>query len=331
MQRIIQVGLGAMGQGWANCVAQSERWEATAYVDVNRKRLAAAAERHGMPRNRCFRDLKTALGSVEADAVLDVTPQQTRRDVCATALEYGLHVLCEKPLADTVKNAVALTEQARSVNRTLMVAQNYRYQPATQTAKRFIARGRLGKVGYVGVSFHKGPHFGGYREQMPYPLLLDMAIHHFDMMRCILGGDVAAVQGTSINAPWNWNRGDATVSAFLEMSDGVGVNYFASWVSQGWETDWNANWRIEGEKGVLLIEDSQVYIADKCATRRRVAPVKMAHTHQAWLLDGFATALEKKVEPDTSAGNNLNSLMTTHAMTRAVEEQRRVRVEELLQ
>ncbi len=330
MQRMIQVGLGAMGEGWAHVVAQSECWEAAAYVDVNRGRLAAAAELHGMPKNRCFRDLKTALCSVEADAVLDVTPQQVRRSVCTTALEYGVDVLCEKPLADTVENAVALTTLAGACNRTLMVAQNYRYQQATQTAKRCIARGRLGRVGYVGIAFHKGPHFGGYREKMPYPLLLDMSIHHIDMLRCILGVDIVAVQGLSLDAPWNWNRGDATVSACLELEGGIGANYFGSWVSRGWETDWNANWRIEGEKGVLLIEDSQVYITNKQGSRRKVAPVKMARTHQAWLLDAFAAALQKKVEPETSAGNNLNSLAATHAMVRAVAEQRRVRVEELL-
>lgn len=331
MQRIIQVGLGAMGRDWADCVAQSEKWEAAAYVDINRKNITAAAERHGMPKNRCFRDLNIALRSVEADAVLDVSPQQTRPAICTTAMECGLDVLCEKPLADTLANATALANLAQTTGRTLMVAQNYRYQPAVQTARKFIAQGRLGKVGYAGVSFHKGPHFGGYREEIAYPLLLDMSIHHFDMMRCILGKDIEAVQGASINAPWNWNKGDATLSACLELEEGIAVNYFSSWVSQGWETDWNGNWRIEGEKGVLLIEDSQVYFSSKNATRRKVPLVKMAKTHQTWLLDGFATALEKKMEPETSAGNNLNSLAATHAMTCAVQEQRRILVQELFE
>ena len=330
MQRIIQVGLGAMGQGWADQVAQSDQWEAAAYVDLNRKNMTMAAERHGMPKNRCFRNLNTAIRSVEADAVLDVTPQQSRRAVCATAMECGLEALCEKPLADTLENAKALIELSRTTGRTLMVAQNYRYQPAVQTVKKFIAQGKLGKLGYIGVSFHKSPHFGGYREQMAYPLLLDMSIHHFDMARCICGKDIEAVQGMSIQTPWNWNKGDATLAAFLEMENGVGVNYFGSWVSRGWETDWNANWRIEGEKGVLLLENSQVYFTNKCATRWKVPLVKMANTHQAWLLDGFATALQKKREPETSAGNNLNSLAATHAVVCAAQEQRRLIVKELI-
>jgi len=330
MRRIIQVGLGAMGQGWADCVAKSEKWEAAAYVDINRSNLMTAAERHGMPKSRCFRDLNTALRSVEADAVLDITPQQCRRAVCTTALECGMNVLCEKPLADTVANAQVLAELSRSTGRVLMVAQNYRYQPVVQTAKRVVASGKLGCVGYMGISFHKGPHFGGYREQMAYPLLLDMSIHHFDMVRCISGKDITAVQGLSINAPWNWNRGDSTLEACLELEGGIGVNYFASWVSRGWETDWNGNWRIEGDKGVLLIEDSQVYFTDKQKTRRKIPLVKIEKTHQDWLLDNFCIMLQKKMEPETSAGNNLNSLAATHAVVKAIQEKRRFTVQELL-
>lgn len=330
MQRIIQVGLGAMGQGWADQVAQSNQWEAAAYVDLNRRNMTVASERHGMPKNRCFRNLNTAIRSVEADAVLDATPQQSRRTVCATAMECGLDVLCEKPLADTIQNAKALIECSRTTGRTLMVAQSYRYQPVVQTAKKFIAQGKLGQIGYIGVSFHKGPHFGGYREQMAYPLLLDMSIHHVDMLRCICGKDVTAVQGMSIQTPWNWNKGDATLAALLEMDAGIGVNYFGSWVSRGWETDWNGNWRIEGEKGVLFIENSHVFFTDKQASRRKIPLVKMPSTHQAWLLEGFVAALQKKREPETSAGNNLNSLAATHAMVCAVEEQRRLVVKELI-
>lgn len=331
MRRIIQAGLGAMGQGWADHIAQSERWEAAAYVDLSRKHLTAAAEKHGMPKNRCFRDINTALQSVEADAVLDVTPQQTRREICTAALDHGVDVLCEKPLADTPSNAQALVTRAREAGRLLMVAQNYRFQPVVQTVRRFIGQGRLGRVGYVGVSFHKGPHFGGYREKMAYPLLLDMSIHHVDMMRCMLGLDIEAVQGVSINAPWNWNKGDASAMLQFEMVGGVVVNYFASWVSSGWETDWNGNWRIEGEKGVLLIENSEVFFSTKSGTRRKTPLVKMARTHQAWLIDAFAHCLDKELEPETSGGNNLNSLLATHAALRAVEEERRVLVNELFE
>ena len=330
MKRIIQVGVGGMGLGWTDRVAESDAWEAAAYVDTNRTNLMAAAARHGMPRRRCFIDYRNALRTVEADAVLDVTPQQVRRAVCSDALRSGLDVLCEKPLADTMTNALALVERAEKAKRTLMVAQNYRYQAVIETARRFIAQGRLGAVGYAGVNFHKGPHFGGYREEMAYPLILDMSIHHFDLMRCLLDSDIKTVTATSLDTPWNWNKGDATVMAQLELENGAAVNYFASWVSSGWETGWNADWRIEGEKGVLSIERDELYFSAAPERRRKLRLLKWPRAHQAYLLEAFGKAIETKTEPETSGRRNLNSLAATHAVVRAAKTRRRVAVRDLL-
>jgi len=319
-----------MGAGWTDRVAESTRWEAAAYVDTNRRNLMAAAQSHGMPKSRCFTDLAEALSSVEADALLDVTPQQFRKGVCLAAFKHGLHVISEKPLADSLRNARIIVAAAERCGCTYMVAQNYRYQSVVQTAKRFIAQGRLGDVGYVGVNFHKGPKFGGFREQMAYPLVLDMSIHHFDMMRCLFDTDIRAVSGVSINAPWNWNRGEATVMAQLELANRVCVNYFASWVASGAETDWNADWRFEGGKGVLLWEDSKLSFSNKARSRRQIPPVKWPVAHQAYLLNAFADALDSATEPETSGRRNLNSLATTYAVVRAVKERRVVTVAEML-
>ncbi len=330
MKRIIQVGVGGMGSGWTDRVAESPRWQAAAYVDTNKANLIAAAERHGLSKRRCFKDFRTAIQSVEADALLDVTPQQCRREVCVEALKSGLHVLSEKPLADTLRNAKAIVQCARKNGRTYMVAQNYRYQPVMQTVKRLIDRGRLGEIGYVGVSFHKGPHFDGYREEMPYPLILDMAIHHFDLLRYLLDDDVDEVSATSIDTPWNWNQGDASVMAQLRLKGGAMANYFGSWVSTGWETGWNADWRIEGAKGVALIERDTVYFSGNAGRRRKVPLVKMPLIHQDCLLDTFAKALDSGEEPETGGDRNLNSLATTHAVVLAAKQKRRVQVRELL-
>ncbi|NLE66847.1 MAG: Gfo/Idh/MocA family oxidoreductase [Lentisphaerae bacterium] len=330
MKRLIQVGVGGMGAHWTSVVAASEKWQAAAYVDTDRRNLMAAAARHGMPRNRCYTNLARALREVEADALLDVTPQQSRKDVCTAAMECNLDVLCEKPLADTLRNAKALVARAERLGHILMVAQNYRYTPLPQTVKRILAAGKLGALGYAGISFHKGPHFGGYREKMPFPLVLDMSIHHFDLLRFLTDSDVRAVQGATINAPWNWFKGDASVMAALELENGLCVNYHASWVAQGWETPWNANWRFDGSKGVLLWENDELFLASSPARRRKIREVKWPVTAQAFLLDAFAAAIESRHAPETSAADNLKSLAVTYALVRAVKEKRRVELRELL-
>lgn len=330
MKRIIQVGVGGMGLGWTDRIAESKEWEAAAYVDVNTANLKFAAQRHQMPKSRCFTAVADALAKVKADALLDVTPQQFRRGVCETALKAGLDVMSEKPLADSLRNAKAIVACAAKCKRTYMVAQNYRYQPVVQTIKAFIKGDRLGAVGYAGVNFHKGPHFGGYREEMAYPLVLDMSIHHVDMMRCIFDTDIVTVSAVSTGAPWNWNKGEATIMAQLELANGIVVNYFGSWVSTGWETPWNAHWRLDGSKGVLLCEFDRLSFSEKPERKRAVPLVKWPVIHQAYLLEAFGQALDTGIEPETSGRRNLNSLATTYALVRAAEQGRRVQVDELL-
>lgn len=333
MKRIIQVGVGGMGNCWIDRVAESELWESVAYVDTNADNLKAAAARHHIPAAQCFTDLEQALNTVKADALLDVTPQQFRKNVCLAAFEHGLHVMSEKPLADSLENAQAIITAGEKAGRIYMVTQNYRYQPVIKTAREMIANGGIGKVGYVDVAFHKGPHFGGFREEMAFPLVLDMSIHHFDMMRYLLDTDIEAVNAISLNTPWNWNKGEATIMVQAEMTNGIVVNYHGSWIAQGYETPWNANWRFDGATGVLMIENDLLYLgstAQHGADKRE--SVKFPETgaiHQARLLELFAEALDTGKEPETSGRRNYNSLATTYAVVRSAKERQRVSVAEL--
>ena len=330
MRQVILVGVGGMGTCWTRCVAQSKRWNAAAYVDINKTHLMAAASRHGLPRSRCYVDLDKALREVEADVLIDVTPPQSRKKVCSAAFRAGLDVLAEKPLADTIRNAKTIVRLAAKLDRTFLIAQNYRYQACVQTVKRFLEKGRLGEVGYVGITFHRGPRFGGFRETMAYPLVYDMAIHHFDLLRAVTGADIRSVQARSINAPWNWNAGDATVMAQLDLTNKIVANYFASWVALGRETDWNGEWRIEGSKGTLLWRSDDILFSDRPRGGRKVRPVRWPQSHQAYLLDAFADALDTGNEPETSGADNLNSFAATHAVVRAAKQGQRVAVGELL-
>jgi predicted dehydrogenase len=133
--------------------------------------------------------------------VIDVTPPAFHQEISAIALEAGLPVLSEKPLANTLADAVAIVQKANESGVLHMVAQNYRYHVPVQTLKHVLASGEFGRVGSVSVEFFKGPHFGGFREEMAYPLIIDMAIHHFDLMRFLLESDPVTTFGRSWDPP----------------------------------------------------------------------------------------------------------------------------------
>jgi predicted dehydrogenase len=193
-----------------------------------------------------------------------------------------------------------------------MVAQNYRYHAPVQTLYHTLHRsaeqGGFGAIGAVKVDFFKGPHFGGFREEMPYPLIIDMAIHHFDLMRFFLGRDPVALYGRSWNPAWSWFKGDASAAVTLDFGGDVVVSYNASWCSQGQATPWNANWRFECAEGVVALTDDQVTTQRVDGELVLVPPMEPQRLAQAYLLHEFYEAVTLGKPPVTTCQDNIKSL-----------------------
>jgi predicted dehydrogenase len=253
--------------------------------------------------------------------------------------------LSEKPLAGTLTDAAAIVQQANETGMLHMVAQNYRYHVPVQTLKRLLASGEFGQVGSVSVEFFKWPHFGGFREEMAYPLIIDMAIHHFDLMRFFLASDPVSVFGRSWNPPWSWYKGDASASVSLEFASGVRVTYNGSWCSTGQETTWNAGWRFECEQGVITLQDDRVYAQlrnDEPASQRgysqfkpgeviEIEPVELGHVAQAYLLHEFYEAVTQHKAAATPCQDNIKSLGIVFDVIKSCETGRLVRSGESLE
>lgn len=306
--KVIQVGIGGMGNAWLRAVLDSSVVEYAGFVEVSDKIAGEQVAKYGLDGSRIYKSLGEALRAVQADGIINVTPPQFHKAVSIEALEAGIPVLSEKPLADTRQAALDIVEAASRTGVLHVVTQNYRYSPATQTLKKALASGVVGPIGAAHVEFFKGPHFGGFREEMAYPLIIDMSIHHFDLMRFFLSSDPVQVFGRSWNPPWSWFKGDASASVVLDFANGVHVSYDGSWCSQGRETDWNANWRFEGSQGVVAMLNSQVYTQLTGAEPVLVEPVVMERTAQAYLLHEFYEAVIHGKPAVTTCQDNIKSL-----------------------
>lgn len=321
MMKVIQVGMGGMGNAWLNTVLQSPEVEFAGFVEVNDQIAAEQIAKYGLDARHVYPSLAAALHDVKADGVINVTPPQFHREVSVTALEAGVAVLSEKPLAGTLADAQAIVDKANQTGVLHMVTQNYRYHQPCHTLKTVLSSGQLGAIGAVTVEFFKGPHFGGFRDEMPYPLIIDMSIHHFDLMRYFLDSDPVSVYGRSWNPPWSWYKGDASASVSLQFGSGSVVAYNASWCSQGQETAWNANWRFECEQGVVTLKDDVVSIqrisgvepgtgfrANLYDALTAVPAVAMERQSQSYLLHEFYEAVTQGKMPVTTCQDNIKSL-----------------------
>lgn len=330
--KVIQLGIGGMGNTWLGAMQRSVDVEYAGFVEINGNIARAQTAAYQLDPATIFKTLPEALDKLAADAVIDVTPPQFHRENSLCALEAGLPVLSEKPLAHSPEDARAIVAKANETGLLHMVAQNYRYRPLAQTVKTLLDSGELGAVAALQAEFYKGPRFGGFREQMPQPLIVDMSIHHFDMMRYFLDSDVAEISAHSWNPPWSWFKGDASAAAVLRFENGVHASYSGSWCSLAQPTSWNANWRFECEKGVLRVADDVISVqkllrvrdeagalANVHGERRQIPLQDMMREGQDYLLHEFYEAVTQGAPVGTPAQDNMRTVEFVFGVVQACD------------
>lgn len=325
-----------MGQGWIQRAVADKRLEMVGLVDVSARAAEASADRHGLADVHVGTDLKAALKACEPDVVFDVTTPEAHCDVVTRSLAAGCHVLGEKPMADTMPHARRMVAAARKAKRVYCVTQNYRYNPMIRGLARFLRRGGVGDLTTVCADFFLAPHFGGFRDAMDYPLLLDMAIHTFDAARLISGADPVAVYTHSFNPRGSWYQGDASAVCVFEMTGGLVFAYRGSWCAEGHPTPWNSQWRIVGTRGTAVWDgqgDPQAWTMSprakgfrKPARQRRIVLPTMARTAHAAITDEFIRAVRTGRQPETVCDDNIKSLAMVHAAIKSAKTGRRVAV-----
>lgn len=319
MIRLIQAGMGGMGNTWLKAVSASDEACYVAFVEIDEGTARKQCDAYGFDPGTVFPTLPEAMARVPADGVLIVTPPQFHRMQSVEALRAGLPVLSEKPLADTMEAATDIVAAANETGVLHMVAQNYRYSVPVQTLKSVLDSGTMGPVGSATVRFFRGPHFGGFRERMVHPLIVDMSIHHFDLMRYLLGREVEEVRGFAFNPAWSWFDGAASALLSFRCRGSVHVGYHASWCSQGTETPWNGQWRFECERGVVALEGDRVWVQRTGEEAVEVPPEEPRLTGQAYLLHEFVSALQGGPVPATTCQDNIRSLGIVFKALEAVE------------
>lgn len=339
--RMVQVGLGSFGRSWL-AVAQAARGvELVGVVDPVPEALTWARDDQGVPAEACFSSFEEALAAVDFDAALVVTPPETHRSVVTDALTAGKQVLVEKPLATTLPDARALIDVADRSGRVVMVSQNYRFRRPARAAQAVVSSGTLGEVLAVKVCCRRDTRAlfprGGFRYLMRHPYVLDMSIHHFDLLRALTGQNVRQVFARSWRVPDSPYVHDPAAVALLELDGGATVTYQGDWATFDQETSWNGDWEIVGERGRLLWrggeEDAttgEILVQRWGEPLRPVEQPELADVDRAGTLQAFRQAIAAAREPETSARDNINSLAVVLTCVDSIERGTAVAIDQAL-
>ena len=285
--------------------------------------------------------LEEALAAVECDAVLVASPPRTHHGVAKAALEAGKHVLCEKPLATSLGDAFDLVRAAERAERVLMVSQNYRYNAPFRAVQRLVAEGDLGELASLKITCLRDTRTlfapQDFRYSMRHPYVLDMSIHHFDLIRAATGRDVSGVYARGWHVPDSPFAHQPAVAALLDLEGGVPVIYQGDWATHEPETSWNGDWEIVGEAGRLLWSGSEEDrgSAEVVLERRGQGPHPVEQHDLEFVereatLQALRAAVEGGEQPETVAADNVKSLAIMLGCVRSIESGEPVDVAALL-
>lgn len=306
------VGYGFIGaRGHVPAYLKRADVEIVAVADVCAARRALVAAQ--LPGAATYASADELLGAEggRLDFVDIATPPCDHAAIAHRALDLGLHVLCEKPLAIRLADARSLLEHAVRTGRVLFPSHNYKHAPVVKAIADVIRSGRVGRVRSVTLETFRSTHAKGVLEWNPDwrrqarsaggGIAMDHGSHAFYLTFDWMGAWPTAVTAKMANSePGRWDTEDS-LSAVLTFPNGL-AHVHLTWTAGVRKVIYT----IQGENGAITVDDDDMQIAvrqqpaaDGSASwqveRRTVASEWMDASHTRWfnaMFDEFLAAIE---------------------------------------
>jgi predicted dehydrogenase len=315
------VGCGAMSRAWLQAATKIPGLRIVGLADLDPVRARARAAEFALADVVIAKDVQTLLTESAPDLLFDVVVPSARHTVVAAGLAAHCHVLSEKPMAENLADAGDMIARAKAAGRIHAVVQNRRYIPGVRRIARALRSGVIGEIASVHADFFLAPHFGGFREEMEHVLLLDMAIHGFDALRCMTRLEATGVYCREWNPAHSWYRQGASAAAIFDLDGGAVFVYRGSWCARGLGTSWECAWRFVGAKGALTWDGADQIRLEVIGAGAReglfdplqsleappLAPDDRVDGHLGVISD-FVAAVRRGGEPETVGRDNIRSL-----------------------
>jgi predicted dehydrogenase len=186
------------------------------------------------------------LRSLNIDGVVIATPAESHYKLAKEALALGKHVLLEKPMVVSAKEAVALQKAVKKSGKILMVGHQYFYNDYIRHLKKVIDQKKLGKISYVVMShFYTGPIRKGIG------CFFETATHELSMLEYLFGDlKLSHIKGNVFS--FTKKNHDDFASATFRLPKGIQVNLMVSWFMPKKVR----SMAIVGSKGMALFDDT---------------------------------------------------------------------------
>jgi len=247
------LGVGMVGYAFMGAV-HSHAWRTVSHVfdlgvDVEmraicgRNEAGVSSAAHKLGWQSYETDWRALIARDDIDIVDVCTPGSSHEEIAVAALEAGKHVICEKPLANTVAEAERMAEVARRASGKSMVAFNYRRVPALAHARNLVSEGRLGRIFHVRAVYLQDwiidPEFPLVwrliKEEAGSGALGDLGAHIVDAAQFVTGSRITNVSGE--------------LRTFIEERPLVGETHLLEATKSS-------------ERGKVTVDDAALFLAD---------------------------------------------------------------------
>ena len=317
--RVAVIGCGPIGNRHADLHKENPMADLVAVCDLRKDRCDATAKRLGVPGFYSAPDMLAAMKpDVVSVATGGVEYGSDHYLPTIQALEAGCHVLCEKPICNTIPEAEKMVECARRNNRCFAIDLNHRFTEAAKVAKKWVDDGLIGQQLFVNMSMWiKNPN-----ESSPFYMFKALNPHSIDVMRHF-AGDIAAVQCFAMKAEGRsiWT----TLSMNVQFASGAVGHLSASYdIMRGHPME---RCEVAGLKGRFVLEDmwreATLYPAGNPIKQVYTNPVFGGHrdfvdTFRNRLAD-FIRQVAEDTPPDKINGSGADGLAAQKVIQAAID------------
>ena len=321
--RIALVGCGLISlyhlRAWAAAGAK-----VVALCDTDRAKATARGAEFGVARVHADAAGMFAEGGFD---VVDIAASvDAHAHVARMAADHGVHIMCQKPLTETVAEAEALIADVGDRVR-FMVHENYRFRPHYMTVRRWIDAGRIGIVRHAQIScrgsglcarpgdvpflIERQPYLTGFRRN----LVFETMIHHLDVLRCLCGP--LRVVAARLNRLAEGLPGEDTAAILMEGRDGLIATADGCLVAPGYPPLHGDRLEVIGTIGTIVMDLNRVWIVGQENAGETIDLPGRYQDCFDTVMAGFVRALDNGTPFETDRLDNLETLRLMESVYRA--------------
>ncbi|WP_276255682.1 Gfo/Idh/MocA family protein [Halomontanus rarus] len=348
---IIQVGTGGQGARWCDRFlppnVDDDLVNVVAAVDVDESAHENARDHLGLSEDACYTDAADAFAEHDADFCTIVVPPAFHEDVVDAALAHDLHILSEKPIADTLEASVRIAKKVEAAGAKMGVTMSHRFDRDKTTLRRQLHSGEHGPLDYLVCRFtcncRSYGSWGAFRHDIEDTLMVEGAVHHLDILADLADSRCETLYAQTWTPEWGEYAGDAQGLVQLTFEDGTRATYEGAKTNAVGLNGWGNEYvRAECRDSTIVLDsreleaysydpDEEAQFGDRPENGDRIPLDEAEKWANTWLIEQFVDWLDGGEPMATNVRDNLQSMALIEAAIRSSETGEPVAVQELLE